>query len=435
MSSAVVEAANDLAVRLNERRCYRAAITMTRRSIQVEPGAPELWTNLGSFHWNLGEYTEAEAMQRRALSLRPGYPVAMGNLGLALHAMGRHGEALECLNYVVNENPEYHDARWDRALLNLKVGRYVEGWKDYEARIPRRPALYGKEYSAPMWQGEPLCGRSILVEYEQGIGDQIVFSRFLPLLTEAGASQIYFCAPQLTVPLLWEYQRMSELEFVPERVPFPDVDYVTRLCSLPLNLTRCGVLTWFDGPPPDPGYVVSRATIFADSQAVTLPAPGITGIRTLKVGVCWTGNPAQDRHEDRTIPLDRLVGLADDPRVWLYSLQVGPGQGDIARLGAEELVCDLGPQLAERGLVATGAVMQQLDLVVTCCTSVAHLAGALGVPCCVLLPHYAYWVWGCGETSAWWPQLKLFRQEIPGDWSGPISRAKDLTLQLLSGEE
>lgn len=422
-----LQAVNEVAARLNERRQYRAAIALVRRAIYAMPNSPELWSNLGAFHWNANEYDEAEACLRRALALNPNYGIAWGNLGLVLKSSGRYDEAMAAFNTVTGDStPEgarvLVSATWDRALLNLQLGHYESGWTDYEARLQRRPETY-KCYPMPFWQGEDLTGKTIFVEYEQGMGDQIVMSRFLPLLA-ARAGHVYYCAPQLMVPLMWEFTRIPNFTFVPERVPLPEVDYASYLGSLPLYLREFV-------PPADPRLIRWRIETAGAECQVKLPQPELGDeVPTLKVGVCWTGNPVMERHQERDVPLAELLTLADDPRVWLYSLQVGAGMGDVARLGAEDLVCDLGPALVERGWVATGVIMQQLDLVVTCCTAVAHLAGALGVPCVVLLPYSAYWVWGCGDQSDWWPELELYRQETPGDWTPPIQRARERIASL-----
>ena len=151
--------------------------------------------------------------------------------------------------------------------------------------------------------------------------------------------------------------------------------------------------------------------------------------RSLKVGVCWTGNPAQNRNLDRAIPLELLLPLAEDPRVVLYSLQLGPGRNDLARLGMDQLICDVGDDLEAHKLVGLGNAMLGLDLVITVCTSVAHMAGVLNVPCWTLLCSDPYWLWGrSGERTPWYSEMRLYRQTSPKDWVGVVDRVQaDLT--------
>jgi hypothetical protein len=127
-----------------------------------------------------------------------------------------------------------------------------------------------------------------------------------------------------------------------------------------------------------------------------------------------------------------MLSLAEHPRVWLYSLQVGTGTADIERLGAKDLVCDLGPQLKERGLTVAATAIMQMDLVVTCCTSIAHLCGALGVNAWVGLCKNPYWVWMHDRTdSPWYPSLRLFRQNKTDDWKSVIGQIRDELIDLV----
>jgi hypothetical protein len=154
--------------------------------------------------------------------------------------------------------------------------------------------------------------------------------------------------------------------------------------------------------------------------------PSPLGPDPYKVGICWTGNPHQDRNGERSIPLELMLKLAEHPNVWLYGLQVGSGQADIERLGARDLICDLGPQLKERGLTVAATAILQMDLVITCCTSIAHLCGALGVQAWVVLCENPYWVWMHNRSdSPWYPSLRLFRQHKTDDWTGVMSEVRD----------
>jgi ADP-heptose:LPS heptosyltransferase len=121
-----------------------------------------------------------------------------------------------------------------------------------------------------------------------------------------------------------------------------------------------------------------------------------------------------------------MLRFAEHPHVWLYGLQVGTGQADIERLGARDLVCDLGPQLKSRGLLVAATALLQMDLVITCCTSIAHLAGALGVPAWVVLCKNPYWVWMTDRPdSPWYPSLRLYRQSQTDDWKSVMQQVKD----------
>lgn len=430
-----IEALNRLATGLSQDGHHETALAAGQRALVAHPVSAVLWANQACYYWNLQRHEEARDCCLRALSLDPNQATAWGNLGLALRGLQRYPEAEAAFNTALLHQPDHHAARWDRALLRLSDGDYAAGWADYEARLQHKPESY-PAFPAPFWRGQDLAGRTIFVAHEQGIGDLIALSRFLPLLRNvANAERVYLCVPQLCVGLLWAYCREHPwLQLVPEDVPVPAVDYAVYLGSLPgLFQARADYLT------PDPGLLCRYVTDAPTSRRIAVGLPDNAPDNALRVGICWTGNPGMLRNAERSVPLGQLLRLASHPAVFLYSLQVGEAERDLRDLGAEELIYDGGPELRRRGLVGTGTVIQQLDAVVTCCTAVAHLSAALGARTIVLLPHDAYWLWGRVERSPWWPEAQLLRQERPGDWSAPIAAALthlwNLAEEKASGQE
>ena len=161
---------------------------------------------------------------------------------------------------------------------------------------------------------------------------------------------------------------------------------------------------------PDPGFLRRRVLEARRGKACDLPTPPSPAI---KVGLVWTGTPRSGM--ERSVPLELLLPLAADPRVALYSFQFGPGHADIARLHAEPLLHDVEPYIQREGWVGTGLALMEMDVVITVCTSVAHFAGAIGVPTWLLLSADPFWIWGReGSTTAWYPSMRLFRQELSG---------------------
>jgi hypothetical protein len=272
-----------------------------------------------------------------------------------------------------------------------------------------------------MWQGEDLTGKTIFVEAEQGIGDTILFARFLPWLAQR-AGRVSFCAQQLIISLLWDYRH--SVEFYPPQVPLPTADFYTYLASIP---------RWYglrsEAIPPDPGLIRARVDCCGPLRSFQEPCT----TPALKVGVAWTGNPEMERNDERSIPFKLLLSVAENPIVSLYSLQVGAGSEEIAKNGAGGIICDLSAELTERGLAATGRAILDCDLVITCCTSVAHLAGALGAPCWVLLCKDPYWPWLYSDRtdSPWHPSVSLFRQQEAGNWQPVIAEVKSTLNKLI----
>lgn len=413
-----VDELNKLAVALSDARLCETAAVVTKRAIVITPNTVELWTNLSSHYFAMRRYEESRDCARRALTLNPEFPMAWDNLGIALEGLGQADEAEAALNTALVHDSDSPHACYNRAMLRLNDGDYDQGWTDYEARIQRFGERDYPKLPAPLWQGESLVSKSIYVYHEQGVGDSIVFSRFVPWLAER-AAKVYVYWPHMLASLMWDFRR--HVEIVPENVPIPPTDYAVYMGSLPgLFGAR------LDDLLPDPGLIRSRVEAF--TPPIEVPNPEGLPFRPFRVGICWTGNAVQNRNADRTVPLRLLVDLASDPHVWLYSLQVGStARRDIEAIGAQELICDQTGEMARRGLAATGSAMLQLDLVVTCCTSIAHLAGALGIPAWVMVPENPYWVWGRNdrETSPWWPSLRLFRQEKPFEWEPVVGRIKD----------
>ena len=415
---------NDIAIMRGAKQHLVTAIVEVKRAIAVAPGAKELWNNLATLFWKLREYDEAMACIERALKIDPGYYKVFHNKALVLEDMRRFDEAEVYFQKALDAEPDYFDPKWGRSMMRLSLGDYLRGFDEYEIRIPFRMSegknVYPK-FPAPYWNGENVKGKKLFCCIEQGIGDTILFSRFLPWLKEqVGATgKIYLCCAHDVMVLFWEFYLDGILEFCPEDVPIPQCDYSVVIGSLPHHSR-----TTLETLPADPGLIRKRVDTQMRIGPATIAKP--LGPAPYKVGIVWSGNPAQERNEERSIPLELMLTLAEHPNVWLYSLQVGKAQGDIKRLGAEDIVCDIGSQLKERGLAVAGSAILQMDLLVTCCTSMAHLAGALGVEAWVVLCREPFWLWMHDRPdSPWWPKLRLFRQKRTNDWKTVMRTVRD----------
>jgi hypothetical protein len=397
---------------------FLAAIAMTKRAIAYTPNSRELWSNLATYFWNVHEFDEAMACVERSIAIDPLYSKSQFNKALILESMQRFDEAEKQFDLALELEPHWDNIKWCRSLLHLGQGDYTRGFEEYEYRIKCRvqnKRLVYPKFPSPLWQGENLYGKTIYVASEQGIGDTIMFHRWMPWLEDqvGGSGRIYFCPGPATLPLLWD-MRGKIIEFVPDGVPIPKSDYSLVMGSLPWH-SRATLETL----PPDPGFIRSAAETQMRIGPVEMPEPD--GPSPFKIGICWTGNPDQERNRERSIPFEHILDLTAHPNVWAYSLQVGPGEKDIEKFGAQGLVHNLGPQLGARGLTVTATAIMKMDLVITCCTSIAHLCGALGVPCWIVLCAYPYWVWMTDrEDTPWYPNTRLFRQEKFSDGWKPV---------------
>lgn len=413
------ERLNDAAMHLVEKepQGLHAALVMLRRALNLNPEQSDTWSNLGLVLWRIGRVEEAGAVLRRAVEMKPDKASYRGNLGVFLGAVGRNDEAIVELEECHRLDPTNLSPKWDIALLHLRTGDWKTGLGEYDIRREHRGKQLYPELPMPLWRGENLDGKSLYVQGEQGVGDRFLFSRYLSWVKETWPTcRIVVCMYDPMINLFWEFRHL--VEFLPQGVPWPEgIDYGAFLCSLPeLHGST------LDNIPPDPGLLRKRILIGRNGTKINLPQPGLPA---LKVGLCWTGNPEQLRNLDRSIPLEMLLPLTEHPRMVFYSFQCSPGNADLRRLCGGDLICDLSPDLEKEGWVGTGIALMEMDLLVTVCTSVPHLAGAIGLPTWVMLCADPYWIWNrTGDTTPWYPGMRLFRQKTLGDWAPVIAEVR-----------
>lgn len=401
---------------VGEGKC-ETAIAMLRRAIALLPTSPDPWAELGVALHSTGHFDEAVFALNQALQRDPEHNNARSNLALINGILGNY-DAAEAVMAELCEIPERRAAeRIHLALMLLAKGDWARGMDLYEQRV----GVVAKEFKlpklgVPYWEGEDLDGKILYIQTEQGIGDTIAFSRYISWVAEKypGATLKLNCHQQYN-NMLWEFRHL--VDFVPSGVLWPGgderFDYGIYLHSL-ARIANARL----DCIYPDPGLIRKRVAMQYEAMPLNLPEPNRKGSR--KIGLAWTGNPQNATQVRRSVPLELLLYLATDPDSVLYSLQCGVGQSHLDRLRADLLIEDLSETISP-DLVITGAAMLELDVVVTCCTSVAHLAGALGVPTFLMLCHDPYWVWGREPHSTpWYPSVRLFRQQTRGDWNSVI---------------
>lgn len=373
------------------------------------PTHAEAHYNLGSMLQNAGDHVGAAAALFRALELRPEFPDAWGNMGSALRDLGDADGALKCYEKAIAiAKPETlvsAEARYNRCYPLLSMGDLVGGFDAYEARFeaPIFRGTFTMQHKQPLWDGRQLAGERLLVHAEQGFGDTIMFARYLPMLEHRGAGPI-------TVEVQPPLHRLMQANFptcavIAQGDPVPDVDVQVPLMSL---AHRFGT----------------------DEQGIPLPIPYVRPPATptlpdgegLRVGFCWRGNAQHRNDRNRSTELRHWRPLATIRGSTWYSLQL---EEDCLAFECHVLRGEI------RDFADTAALIAQLHVVVTVDTAIAHLAGAMGRACFLLLPAVPDWRWQLKRPdSPWYPSLRLFRQPHAGDWKTPFEEVRR-TLQAI----
>ncbi len=400
----------NLGMLLEDRGEIDAALDAYRNAIALDPGVFQAHLNLGALLAARKRFDEAEAAYLAALACDPAAPAGWSNLGVLYACTGREAPAEHCYRQAIALDPGYALARFNLAYVLLRQARFDEGWAMLEARAwadamaPRMPC--------PRWDGEPLDARAILIVHEGGHGDMLQFCRYASVLKSHGARRVgLVCHPALA-ELLRSLDGVDEILPLDQPMPASGWDLWVSLLSLP---HRCG--TRLDSIPASVPY------LRAEPARVARWREHLSPDGRLRVGLVWRGNPAFENDADRSLPtLDMLAPLAAIAGVRWFSLQVGAGSDEARHPPAGLAIEPLGDALTD--FADTAAAIAQLDLVITVDTAAAHLAGALGRPCWVLLPAFKPdWRWLADRSdSPWYPGvMRLFRQARMGDWTPTIA--------------
>ena len=402
------EATCNLALLLEQAGATADAEALYVRAIRLQPAELQTWLNYGVLLLNARRMDEAEAVQRHALTLAPLAPPAWSALGVLLACRQRYDEAEQCYRKALELNPKFARARFNLGYILLRQGKMEEGWACYEAREHAdRPA---RHFTCPRWRGENLRGLAIVISYEGGHGDMIQFFRYAIVLKAMGARHISVVCPPVLAPVMTTLAAVDEVLPYDKEVAVSGWDFWVLPMSLPL---RCG--TRLDHVPAPIPYLSADPARRA-RWAPRLPAAG------LRVGLVWRGNPLFENDGARSLDsLAALVPLAAVAGISFVSLQKGRGE-DEARLPPAGMdIAPLGADFAD--FADTAAVIDGLDLVISIDSAVAHLAGAMGKPCWVLLPDYRTdWRWMTERSDTpWYPTMRLFRQPPGGGWDSVIA--------------
>ncbi len=390
---------------------HEDAVASAMRAVELAPASVEAWRALGVMCVAANRLQRALAAFERASALDPAHTETLNNLGWALTQMQRYDAALSVLDRGLALAPDGAALRWNRGLCLLSMGRFAEGLEDYEARFAIDDPSFERlrRSDAPLWRkGEAIAGKRLFLYNDQGHGDTIQFIRFARELRRMDAEVIAEVQTELT-ELCASVD--PNLRIVRQREAPPAFDLLCPMASLPhrLGLTASSI------PARVPYLRADEARVAAWRERLA-DLPG-----RMRVGLAWAGNARHANDANRSIALARLEPLFGAAGVSFVSLQKDVRPGD-AEILARHGVVDDTAMLAD--FSDTAALISNLNLVITVDTSVAHLAGALGVPVWIFVPFAADFRWMAGrDDSPWYPTARLFRQPRFRDWESAIAVA------------
>lgn len=403
------DAANTLGVMLRELGRQAEAETLLRQLLTRQPGFAEAWNNLGVVLEDMGRSEDAQTCFRQAIEIRPAYASAYNNLGKVLLHFNID-ESVRAFQQALAIDAGYINAHCNLGVALLLRGDFHDAWPEFEHRLNRKElaAMYAG-YTAPLWQGEALQGKTILLHAEQGMGDTIHFIRLAQTLARRGGRVIVECQPPLK-RLLRPVEGVAAIYAKGE--PLAYYDFHLPLMSLPYRLGIDSV----ESIPSFSPYIhaeVDRAKQWGER---------IGGAGKWMAGLVWAGDPRKtelDSHlidKRRSIELRQFAPILSLRGIRFFSLQKGEAASQVS--SCTESITDYMPEIDD--FADTAALISHLDLVISVDTSVAHLAAAMGKPVWLLSRFDGCWRWMLGrDDTPWYPSMRLFRQQKPGDW-GPV---------------
>ena len=406
-----IEIITTLGIVLLQQGRSEAGFQQLKKSLSLNPNQPAALYNMAVELQKLTRLGEALACYNQTLRLNPNDINALINRGNTLKDLKKYKEAIDSFESALALQPNIPSAHWNKALTHILLGEYEQGWKEYEWGWQCGERGKQRQYRQPTWLGEePITGKTILVHPEQGFGDLIQFCRYMPMLEELGA-KVILEAPASLVELLASLS--ATLSVIKEGDVLPAFDLVCPVMSLPLALK-----TSLETIPASTPYLNVRDAKKQYWQAKL-------GAKTRpRIGIVWSGSMTNQIDNNlcarRNIPLSELKPLFDLPfEFHVLQKDIRPEDKPIL----DNLTQLHGHQDELQDFADTAAIIQEMDLVISVCTSVAHLSGALGHETWVLLPYSADYRWMTNENdSPWYPNTELIRCKKIGDWSDVVQQ-------------
>jgi tetratricopeptide (TPR) repeat protein len=403
---------NNLGSALLEKGQIDEGIICYKKALQIDPNYANAYCNMGVAFREKRQIDEVIISFYKTIRLNPNHADAYSNLGSILSNKRQLDESIKNYQAALRLNPNHAEAHYGLSLVLLSLGNFIEGLKEHEWRWKSKDFICQyRNFSQPFLDISVIEGRTIFLYAEQGLGDNIQFIRYAPLIAQRGGNVILECSKELK-SLLQNITSISKVITYGEQLP--EFDMYCPLLSLPFVFN-----TRVETIPAKIPYIT------ADTELVRKWGKKLHDDNSLfKIGLVWAGNPKHKNNYDRSCSLEVFRPLTQCENISFYSLQKGEA-GKQAKNSFEGMnFIDYMDEVHD--FADTAALIENLDLIVSVDTAVAHLAGALGKQVWTLLPFAPDWRWMLNrEDSPWYPTMRLFRQPSPGDWKSVIDKIKD----------
>ncbi len=400
-----LDAALETALLAEDCRHMGDAVVLYDALLAAHPGNARAIMAAAYFHRRRNDHEYSARLWRLMIAAHAKDPLGWVGLGVALHNLGCYAEADQAFLSALAIDPDCAPARFSRANTLLSQGRWEEGFFAFRWRtkLPQAPNC---PVDLPKFTGHEPLGSRVLVWNDQGLGDAVQFARFVPLLLARGYTPVVAVQPAL-VRLFKTLPGMETVVSLDGRMPESACEMA--MCDLPFHLGLAHPDTIASDPYiPMPG--AGRCWLKASSSR-------------LSVGLVWAGSAQHDNDRNRSIPLTRLEPLLSVGGIDWVGLQMGPRARDAQDTLWRHRLADVTGDIRDFG--DTAARVAALDLVIAVDTSVAHLAGAMGIPTWLMLPKRSDWRWlVSGSETAWYPSMRLYRQSEWNDWSDVVERIR-----------
>ncbi len=380
------------------------AIASLKEASRLFPRDANAQNTIGNQLFNFDEFETARVCYEKAVRLNQSFANAWNNLGNTYLQLLDLPRAIEAYERALEADPQHAEAANGYAQALLMSGDFKRGWTAYEKRVQPDTS----KFEIPLWNGQCLQGKSLMLICEQGMGDTFQFIRFAKHPALKGASVFLDCPQEMTSLV----RHVEGISIVPSRLPNTSIDYILPLMSLPYRLG-----------------LVHEKQFATDSPYIQLPNPDSPKNACKKVGLVWAGNPNHINDTNRSLKFSDLASLLDVEGFEFHSFQQ-------AGTASHSSPYEPSPQLLnqDRSFSSwedSACKLQKMDLLISVDTAMAHLAGAMGIPCWVLLPYVPDWRWMLRRSdSPWHPSLKLFRQPFRKDWKAVIAAVKQALEQV-----